>query len=163
ATTGPASAPRPASSMPATSFTLRRHSSCSSDQSGVGAVLVARDTELDAGGIATHLVGQREVEGAAPADLGLHPDLAAVLLDRQLAERETHAGVVAVVDGVPGLLEGVEDALLVGFRDALPVVAHAEHEAVLLLPGPEIDVAAAPRVLDGVGQKVGQYTPQEFG
>src|SRR5690606_1653637 len=98
-----------------------------------------------------HPVGEREVERAAAADLRLDPDLPAVLLDGELAERQPHARVVAVVDGVARLLEGVEDALLVGLGDALAVVAHAEHEVPVLPPGPEVDVAAPAGVLDRVG------------
>ncbi len=85
-----------------------------------------------------------------------------MLLDGELAERQAHPAVVAVVDGVPRLLEGVEDALLIGLGYALAVVADAEHEAAVLLPGPEVDVAAAPRVLDGVGHEVREHTAQQL-
>src|SRR5690606_18540023 len=99
----------------------------------------------------------------AATHLRLDPDLPTVLLDRELAEREAHPRVVAVVHRVPRLLESVEYALLIGLGDALAVVADAEHEAGVLLPCAEVDVAAAPRVLDGVRHQVREHAPEQLG
>ena len=56
---------------------------------------------------------QREDEAAAVPELALDPDPPAVQLDESLRERETEAGALALLDADVGLLELLEDPLLV--------------------------------------------------
>src|SRR5690625_906011 len=104
---------------------------------------------------------QREEESGASSDLGLDPDAAAVLLDRQLAEGQPHAAVVTVMNRMPGLFESVEDAFLVSFGDAFPVIPHRKYPEVVLTPGTEVDVTVLAGMFHCVGEEVRQYPPQQ--
>ena len=64
------------------------------------------------------LHGQREGEGRALAHFRLHPQPSAVQLDQLLRKRETEAGSLALLGAELGLLELLEDPLLVLASDS---------------------------------------------
>ena len=64
------------------------------------------------------LAGSVNTKRASLAELALDPDPAAVQLDEPLREREPEAGPLALLDARLGLLELLEDPLVVLGRDA---------------------------------------------
>ena len=71
------------------------------------------------------LRGQGEHERASSPELALDPDPASVELDEPLREREAEPGSLALLDSRLGLLELLEDALVILDRDARPGVGNA--------------------------------------
>src|SRR5438552_2898191 len=83
--------------------------------------------------------------------LSIHSEAAAVQLDEASRQGEAQPGALLQVRGAR-LLEGLEDARLVGGGDAGAVVAHAEHHLVAGGARADVDVPAALGELDRVGE-----------
>src|SRR3954470_4719921 len=99
--------------------------------------------------------GQREDEGRALAELGLHGHQSTVVLDDLLADREADAGAGALA--AVQTLEDDEDTRVVARIDPDAVVAHGEAPyALQVLPPHNDDRALVAAELDGVRDQVAE-------
>ena len=96
----------------------------------------------------------REAEGAALARGARQPQTATVQLDDAAAQGQPETGALARRGRAFALLEGVEDAVLVGRLDADARVGHGDVDLVALAPRTYGDAASVGRELHGVAQQV---------
>src|SRR5262249_44325843 len=103
---------------------------------------------------------QCEDEAAAVAGLALDPDPTAVQLDEPLREREPEPGAIALLEADLGLLELLEDPLVILGRDSRSGVRHG-HERLAVHPrGLDADVPARRRELHRVREQVEDHLAQ---
>src|SRR5277367_188484 len=97
---------------------------------------------------------QREDETTPVPGLALDPDVAAVQLDEALRERQTEPRALSLLRPGVGLLELLEDPVLVGERYPRSRVGHRHPHLPVDPRGRDRDLAARRRELDGVREEV---------
>lgn len=127
----------------------------------VVAVMDRRARDRDGEGRSGSLDRDHQGEGAAAAELGVHPDVPAVQPGDPAGDRQAQAGARdAQGVEVAGAVEGVEEVGLVGGGDADPGVGDRDRGPAALAAHGHLDPAAGPGVLHGVAADVVDHPAQ---
>ena len=95
------------------------------------------------------------MKAGADADFAFDPHAAAMHFDEVLGDGEAKTGAARFAGaGRVHAVEALEDARLVGGRNANAGIRDSENHALILQLGAEDDFAAGQRVLDGVVEQV---------
>src|SRR6266481_1332513 len=100
---------------------------------------------------------KREIETTSLAYFAVQSELTAVQFDQAMSDGKAKARALGFLAGFVKAIEGFEDALLFGGRDARPIVAHFDANASAGQVRSDFDVAAFWSELDSVAEQVHQH------
>src|SRR6267143_3506970 len=104
-----------------------------------------------------HSDGKRKIKTTALADFAIQSELTAVQFDQAMSDCEAKTRAFGFLTGFAKAIEGFEDALLFGGRNAGPIVAYFDANAAAGQVRAEFDAAVLWGELDSVAEEVHQH------